>query len=47
MISTTGRKPRKAIPAAMPVILASDIGLVITRSGKAVDKPRLTLNAPP
>src|SRR3990172_1243640 len=47
MISTTGRRPRSAMPAARPVIPASETGVANTRSGKAEDKPRVTLKAPP
>src|SRR3990170_7252405 len=47
MISTTGRRPRNAIPAAIPTIAASETGVVNTRPGKSVDSPRVTLKAPP
>ena len=33
MISTTGRNPRSAMPAAMPTMPASEMGVVHTRSG--------------
>ena len=39
MISSTGRKPRSAMPDATPNIDASLIGVVITRSGQRVDRP--------
>src|ERR1700691_2299853 len=35
------------MPAAIPAIAASEIGVVHTRSGNLVDRPRVTLNAPP
>jgi hypothetical protein len=47
MISTTGRSPRIAMPLAIPTIAASEIGVVSTRSGNRVLRPRVTLNAPP
>src|SRR3972149_3269492 len=47
MIPPPGRRPRSAMPAARPVIPASETGVANTRSGKAEDKPRVTLKAPP
>jgi hypothetical protein len=47
MISTTGRSPASAMPLAMPVIAASAIGVDTTCWGNLVDKPLLTLKAPP
>jgi hypothetical protein len=47
MISTTGFNPRMAIPVATPTMPASDIGVLNTRSGNELERPRVTLNAPP
>ena len=47
MISSTGRQPRSAMPAAMPKIAPSDTGVVITRLGQRDESPWVTLNAPP
>jgi hypothetical protein len=47
-ISTTGRMPMCAAPAAAPVKPASLMGVSITRRApKASRKPSVTLNAPP
>ena len=47
-ISTTGRSPISAMPAAMPVKPSSASGVFITRSGpNSADSPLVTLNAPP
>jgi hypothetical protein len=47
-ISTTGRSPMWAAPAAAPVKPASEMGVSMTRSGpKWSWNPRVTLNAPP
>ena len=47
-ISTTGRIPMCAAPAAAPTKPASEIGVSITRSSpnRAIN-PSVTLNAPP
>ena len=47
MISTTGIKPRMAAPTASPTIEASLMGVVITRVGNSVERPAVTLKAPP
>jgi hypothetical protein len=47
MISTMAGLPRIAMPAATPTIPASLIGVAWTRSGNALDSPRVALNAPP
>ena len=47
MTSITGRKPASDRPIDAPVMPASLIGVEITRPGKSVDKPGVTLNAPP
>ncbi len=47
MISRIGRHPRRAMPAATPKIAPSETGVVITRCGHFVERPCVTLNAPP
>ena len=47
MISRIGRQPRRAMPAATPKIAPSETGVVITRCGHFVERPCVTLNAPP
>ena len=47
-ISTTGRIPMCAAPAAAPTIAISEIGVSMTRcSPKRACSPSVTLNAPP
>ena len=47
-ISTTGRSPINAMPAAIPVNPSSARGVFITRFGpNSAARPRVTLNEPP
>jgi hypothetical protein len=47
-ISTTGRKPRRAAPQAMPMVPDSAMGVLMTRAfPNSSRKPRVTLKAPP
>jgi len=45
-ISTTGRQPSSAAPAATPSAPLSAIGVSSTRSGHRCQRPRVTRNAP-
>lgn len=47
MISTTGRRPVTAMPRATPSDPFSQIGVLITRPGKASAMPSLVLKTPP
>jgi hypothetical protein len=47
MISTTGRKPVTAMPSATPTKPFSQIGVLITRPGKASARPSFVLKTPP
>ena len=47
MISTIAVSPASARPAATPTMPPSLIGVDSTRSREAVDRPRVTLKAPP
>jgi hypothetical protein len=45
--SMTGRMPSSASPMQAPVMPASLMGVEMTRSGKVLDSPWVTLKAPP
>ena len=46
MISSTGRNPRSANPAATPASPASEMGVVITCCGNGVEQPRRHFESP-